>query len=152
MYMCTCMSVPLTKHYSCQCNIYNLLYFYEIFRIFKVKWITYAFSTASPGWFSWKFSLPFGRYTDISITNCNTVYITSYIHSSIHWSIHLCIHLSFIYPSTHPSIHLSIHLPSLHLSIHSSIYPLSFHSYLYICRRLDSYTESKGYVYFGVVS
>ena len=34
MYMYT---VPPTKHYSFQCIIYNLQYFYEIFGIFKSK-------------------------------------------------------------------------------------------------------------------
>ena len=75
-----CVSVPPIKHllfYSFQYNIYNLQCFYEIFHIFKKKWITYSFSTAGPGWFSWKFSLLSGRYTDTSITNCNTVYTTS---------------------------------------------------------------------------
>ena len=32
-----CISVPPTKHYSFQCNIYNLQCFYEVFCIFKEK-------------------------------------------------------------------------------------------------------------------
>ena len=55
------ISVPPTKHYSFQYNMYNLQ----------------NVGPAGPGWFSWKFSLFSDRYTDISITNRNTVYTTS---------------------------------------------------------------------------
>ena len=66
----TCFSVTL---------FYNFLFFYEIFRTFKDKWLSYACRTAGPGQFFWKFSLLSSRprYTDISISNCNTVYTTS---------------------------------------------------------------------------
>ena len=70
-----------------QCLQLNITYLSTIFIVFSIfmrfsvffkeKWIKYAFDTAGPGWFSWKFSLLSGRYTNIIITNCNTVYTTS---------------------------------------------------------------------------
>ena len=54
----------------------DITHFSILTKFFHILWITYAFSIAGPGVFSWMFSLPSGRYTDISI-NCNTVYTTS---------------------------------------------------------------------------
>ena len=59
---------------------FSVIFIFSIFMKFSKevnKIFIHLFIIAGPGQFSWKFSLLSGRYTDISITNCNTVFTTS---------------------------------------------------------------------------